>query len=74
MKIAITIVQLICALALILVVLLQTGKSSGLGAVSGNSEGLGFKAKSKTWDAKLAKYTKWFGLAFVLLTFILNLL
>ena len=74
MKIAITIVQLICALALILIVLFQTGKSSGLGAVSGNSEAMGFKAKSKTWDAKLAKYTKWIGLAFVLLTFILNLL
>ena len=75
MKIAITIVQLICALFLIVVVLLQTGKSSGLsGAIAGNSEGFGYKAKAKTWDAKLAKMTKWVGLAFVLLTFVLNLI
>ena len=75
MKIAITIVQLICCLFLIVIVLLQSGKSAGLsGAIGGSGEGMGFKAKSKTWDSKLAKMTKWVGLAFVLLTFVLNLI
>ncbi len=75
MKIAVTIVQLLCALFLIAVVLLQSGKSAGLsGAIGGSSDSFGYKAKSKTWDAKLAKWTKWVGLAFVILTFILDLI
>ena len=32
------------------------------------------KGKAKTLDAKLAKATKWFALAFALLTLVLNLL
>ncbi len=75
MKLAITIVQLICGIALIAIVLLQTGKSSGLsGAIGGSSESYSFKAKAKTLDAKLAKWTKWVALAFVLLTFVLYLI
>ena len=31
------------------------------------------KGKAKTLDAKLAKATKWFALAFVILTLVLNL-
>lgn len=72
MKLAITILQLICAVALIAIVILQSGKSSGLsGAIAGSSESYSFKAKSKTADAKLARMTKWVALAFVILTFIL---
>ena len=78
MKLAVTIVQLLCCVFLIVVVLLQSGKSSGLsGAIGGDSAaGMGFSAtaKSKTLDAKLARWTKWVALAFVLLTFILDLI
>ena len=44
------------------------------GAISGGAETFLSKGKAKTWDAKLAKATKWFALAFVLLTLILNLI
>ena len=72
MKLAITIIQLICAVALIVIVLFQTGKSSGLsGAIAGSSDSYSFKTKAKTLDAKLAKWTKWVALVFVILTFIL---
>ena len=77
LKLIITIIQLLCGIFLIAIVLLQSGKSAGLsGAIGGNSAGGGFstKAQSKTLDAKLAKYTKWVALAFVLLTFILDLI
>ena len=75
MKIAITIIQLICAVALIVIVLLQSGKSAGLSSVlGGNTGGFGAQAKAKTLDAKLARYTKWVALGFVLLTFILDLI
>jgi preprotein translocase subunit SecG len=75
MKIAITIIQLLCGLFLIAIVLLQTGKSAGLsGAIGGSNDMFSTKAQSKTLDAKLAKWTKWVSLAFVLLTFLLDLI
>ncbi len=70
-----TIIQLMTGLFLIAVVLLQSGKSAGLsGAISGGAETFFSKGKAKTLDAKLAKMTKWFGLAFVLLTLVLTVL
>ena len=75
LKLIITILQLLCGIAIILAVLIQSGKSAGLsGAISGGAETFFSKGKAKTLDAKLAKMTKWFALAFVLLTLILNLL
>ncbi len=75
MKIAITIIQLLTTLFLTAVVLLQSGKRSGLsGAIAGGADTFMTKTKAKTWDGKLAKMTKWVGLAFVILTLILNLI
>ena len=75
LKIPLMIIQMLCGLFLIVIIMLQSGKSSGLsGAISGSSESYSFKAKSKTWDARFARWTKWVALAFVLLTFILVLL
>lgn len=65
------ILDALCAVLLITIVLLQSGKSAGLsGAIAGASESFMSKGGSKTWDAKLAKATKWFGLAFVVLTLV----
>ena len=73
-KLILTILQLVSGLAVTVVVLLQSGKSAGLsGAIAGGAETFMSKGKAKTWDAKLAKATKWFALAFVLLTLTLNL-
>lgn len=70
-----TIIQLISGIFLIAVVLLQSGKSSGLsGAVAGGAETFFSKGKSKTLDATLAKMTKWVALVFVILTLVLNLI
>lgn len=76
MKIALMIVQLLCALFLIVIIMLQSGKNSGLGGSFGQSQATGFgaQAKSKTWDAKFARMTKWVALVFVLLTLVLFLL
>ncbi|NLC72689.1 MAG: preprotein translocase subunit SecG [Ruminococcaceae bacterium] len=73
MTFALTIIQLISAITVTLVVLLQSGKRSGLsGAISGGAETFLSKGKAKTIDAKLAKATKWIGLVFVLLTLSLH--
>ncbi len=74
MTIVLTVLLLITEIFLTAVVLLQSGKRSGLsGAISGAADTFMSKSKAKTWDAKLAKMTKWVALAFVLLTLILNL-
>ena len=75
MTIAITIIQLIACLFLILVVLFQSGKRSGLsGAIAGGADTFMTKSKAKNMDAKLAKWTKWVALVFVVLTLVLNLI
>ncbi|MCC8357783.1 MAG: preprotein translocase subunit SecG [Oscillospiraceae bacterium] len=75
MTLALTILQLIAGIFLIVVILFQSGKRSGLsGAIAGGADTFMTKTKAKTWDAKLAKMTKWVAIAFVLLTLILNLM
>ena len=73
--IIITVVQLLVALALILIVLFQSGKSQGLsGAIGGVADSFLAKNKAKTIDAKLARATKWFGAVFLVLTMTLLIL
>ena len=75
LTLVITILQLLCGLAIILVVLLQSGKSAGLsGAIAGVADTFMAKNKAKTMDAKLARATKWVGAVFLILTFILLVL
>ena len=74
-KLALTIVQVLCGLILIAVVMLQSGKSAGLsGAIAGGVDTFLSKNKAKTWDAKLAKLTKWVAIGFVVITFVMCLL
>lgn len=69
-----TVVQVILAVALVVIVTMQSGKSAGLSsAISGGSESFMSKNKKKGLDATLAKATKWIGGIFILLTLALNL-
>ena len=73
MLLFVMILQLIAALALILIVLFQSGKSQGLsGTIGGIADSYMAKSKARSLDAKLAKSTKWLGAVFVVLTLILN--
>ena len=70
-----TIIEVLAALFLIAVVLLQSGKSAGLsGAIAGAADSFMSKNKARTWDATLTRMTKWVALAFIILVFVLNLL
>ena len=74
-KLILTIVQVLAALFLIAVVLLQSGKSAGLsGAIAGVADTFMAKNKAKGWDAKLARWTKWVAIAFILVALILCLI
>ena len=71
--IVITVVQLLVALALILIVLFQSGKSQGLsGAIGGIADSYMSRSKAKSMDAKLARCTKWVAAVFVVLTLVLD--
>ena len=74
MKIALIVLEIVISIALILVVLLQSGKEAGLSAaLSGNSESYLSKNKRASLDKKLAASTKWLALAFVVVTLALVL-
>ena len=69
MNMALTVIQVILSLAIIAVVMLQSGKSAGLsGAIAGGADTFLSKNKAKSLDAKLAKMTKWVAIAWVLIT------
>lgn len=74
MEIAITIIQLIACVALVVIVLFQSGKSAGLSGAIGGGSGDTFlaKNKSKSLDARLARLTKWVAAVFILLTLVLD--
>ena len=74
-KLILTIIQVLGAVFLTFVVLAQSGKSAGLsGAIAGGADTFLSKNKAKTVDAKLAKWTKWVAIAFMLLTMVLTLM
>ena len=74
-EIILTVLEVIASLALIVVVLLQSGKEAGLsGAISGGSETYLGKGKNMGLDKKLASSTKWIALAWILLTLALSLI
>ncbi len=74
LTIIITVIQLISCVALVTIVLFQSGKSSGLSGAIGGGSGDTFlsKNKSKSLDARLARFTKWVAGVFMLLTLVLN--
>ncbi|NLL38670.1 MAG: preprotein translocase subunit SecG [Clostridiales bacterium] len=75
LSLPITILQLLSAVTIIVIVLLQSGKSAGLsGAIAGAADTFLSKNKSKSLDSKLARLTKWISIAFVVLTLLLNII
>ena len=73
-KTILTVIQVLLAIFLIAVVLLQEGKTSGLsGAISGGADTFLSKNKAKSWDAKLARWAKWVAILFMVVCLVLAL-
>lgn len=70
-RMVITVVQVLASLCVIASVLLQSGKSQGLGEVYGAAETFFGKNKARSMDAKLEVVTKCSAAAFLVLTFVL---
>ena len=60
-------------LVLVVLVLMQEGKSAGLGAISGSSDTYWGKNKGRSMEGKLVKITTGLAVGFMLLAVILNL-
>lgn len=68
-----TIVFVVLCVAMVAIVLLQEGKSSGLSALSGASESHWAKNKGRTFEGQLEKFTKIVAVLIFVLALALNL-
>ena len=74
MEIVLIVLECLASIALIAAVLVQSGKEAGLsGALAGNSETYMSKNNLGGWDKKLASWTKWIALVWIVLTLLLSL-
>lgn len=68
-----TVVYILICIALVVVVLMQEGKSAGLGAISGAAETYWGKNKGRSMEGALVKITTGLAVGFMVLAVILNL-
>ncbi len=73
MEIILSVLVAILSIALIAVVLLQSGKDQGLGALAGNSESFMNKT-GKDGKSLIASSTKWIAAAWLILVLSLSLI
>ncbi len=72
-RIVLTIIFIIVCVALTILVLMQEGKSAGLGSISGVAESYWGKNKGRSMEGRLVKITKILAVLFMVLAAILNL-
>ena len=73
LRIIIQVIFILLCIALPALVLMQEGKSAGLGAISGAAETYWGKNKGRSMEGKLVKITKYLAIGFMVLTIVLNL-
>lgn len=75
LKNIVIVLECLASVILIAVVLVQSGKEAGLsGALAGNTETFMSKNNMGGWDKKLASWTKWIALAWIILTLLITIL
>lgn len=73
LEIVIGAIVLILSIVIVFVIILQEGHRSGInGAISGGADTFLSKNKARTFDAFLARWTKWIAVAFFVLTIVAN--
>ena len=73
LRIVLTIIFILVSVALSAIVLMQEGKSAGLGVISGAAETYWGKNKGRSIEGKLEKITKILVVAFMLIAILLNM-
>ena len=73
METVLVILQALCSIAVIVVIMFQSGKEAGLsGALAGNSDSY-LSKNGGSLDKKLAASTKWIAAAWLVLTLLLSI-
>lgn len=74
LKTILSVIFVLICVALSVIVLLQEGKSAGLGSIGGMAETYWGKNKGRSMEGNLEKFTKFAAIAFLLLAIVLNVL
>ena len=73
LRIVLTIIFIIVCIALVVLVLMQEGKTQGLGSISGAAETYWGKNKGRSMEGRLVQITKILAILFFVLAIVLNL-
>ena len=73
LKIILTVVFIIISIALTVIILMQEGKSAGLGAIAGAADTYWGKNKGRCMEGRLVTGTKMLVVLFVVIAAVLNL-
>ena len=73
LRIVVTALYVLICIALVIVVIMQEGKSAGLGAISGMAETYWGKNKGRSVEGKLELATKILAVLFIVLSLVLNM-
>ena len=73
LKTVLMVVFILISIALTVIVLMQEGKSAGLGAISGAAESYWGRNKGRSMEGKLEKFTKLAAVLIFILALVLNL-
>lgn len=72
LEIILGVLLIIASIVMIIVIILQEGNQQGVGVVSGGADTFFSKNKARSYDAFLARATKWFAVGFVVIVLALN--
>ncbi|MCR4745109.1 MAG: preprotein translocase subunit SecG [Lachnospiraceae bacterium] len=73
MRIAVSIVFMLVCVALTAIVLMQEGKSAGLGAIQGAADSYWGKNKGRSMEGAMIRATKILAVLFIVLSVLLNM-
>jgi len=73
LRIVVTVLYVVICIALVAVVIMQEGKSAGLGAISGMAETYWGKNKGRSIEGKLELITKILAALFIVISVVLNM-
>ena len=73
LKIILTVIVIIISIALTVIILMQEGKSAGLGAIAGAADTYWGKNKGRSMEGRLVTGTKILVVLFIVIAAVLNL-
>lgn len=73
LRLILTIIFILVCVALVVLVLMQEGKSQGLGSLGGATESYWGKNKGRSMEGRLVQITRLLAISFMVLAVILNL-